>query len=72
MTVKTTKDLEKYAKEMLPTTVYLSINLDRNIKPFAPAGEKYTLVFRSNYTSAGHANNIQDAKDMIDDFLARN
>lgn len=69
--MKTTKELIKYAEEKLPRGVALCVNKEHHIKPYAENGEKYTIWHTGNYSSIAHAENIQEAKEMIDDYLSR-
>ena len=69
--IRTTKDLEKYANEKLDYGIALSINKERICKRFTPNGEKYSLVYCSSMTmiKGFHANNIQEAVEMIDEYV---
>ena len=67
----TTKQLIKYADNQLKNydNVFLFINTKRFIKPYAPNGEKYGLYYANTYKLITYANNITEAKEMIDNFV---
>ena len=69
--IRTTKDLEAYADEKLPRGIFLSINKEHHLAPYAPNGEKYSLGFCVTMVMVGgfFANNIQEAVEMIDEYV---
>ena len=71
VTIMTTKQLKKYADEQLKNynDVFFFVNTKRIIKPYAPNGEKYGLYYANTYKLIAYANNIADAKEMIDNFV---
>ena len=68
--MKTTKELIKYAEKKLPREVALSINKEHHIKPYAENGEKYTIWFVNSYSAIAHAETIQEAQEMSDEYLS--
>lgn len=68
----TTKQLMKYASKQFENFngVTFFINTGRWIKPYAPNGEKYGLCYINTNKLIASANNIAEAKEMIDDFVA--
>ena len=69
----TTKQLQNYANKALENygDVFFFVNTKRIIKPYAPNGEKYGIAYASTYKLIASANNIFDAKEMINDFVSR-
>lgn len=69
----TTKQLMKYAKNQLKNfnSVTFFVNPGRWIRPYAPNGEKYGLCYINSNKLIASANNIFNAKNMIDDFVSR-
>ena len=69
----TTKQLKKYAYKQLENCgdVFFFVNTKKIIKPYAPDGEKYGIAYANTYKLIASANNIDDAKNMIDDFISR-
>lgn len=68
-----TKQLMNYAKKQLENfnSVTFFVNTGRWIKPYAPDGEKYGLAYMNTNKLIASANNIDEAKNMIDDFVSR-
>lgn len=70
--LRTIKDLKDYMKwHRLPYGVVLDINKERHVKPWAPNGEKYTLYYASSFGVIAHANNVNDARNMLEQYLER-
>jgi hypothetical protein len=69
----TTKQLKKYADNQLKNydDVFFFVNTKRIIKPYAHNGEKYGICYNNTYNLIASANNIDEAKEMIDDFVCR-
>lgn len=69
----TTKQLIKYANKQLTgfKDVFFFVNPERYLKPYAPNGEKYGLYYPNTYKLIASADNIFNAKNMIDDFVSR-
>lgn len=69
----TTKQLMKYANKALENycDVFFFVNTKRIIKPYAPNGEKYGIAYTNTYKLIACSDNIDDAKNMIDDFISR-
>ena len=67
----TTKQLMKYAGKQLENfnSVTFFVNPGRGIKPYAPYGEKYGLCYINTNKLIASANNIDEAKAMIDDYI---
>lgn len=67
----TTKQLVKYAGEKLKNhdNVFFFVNKKRIIKPYAQNGEKYGIAYKNTNTLLDYANNIDEAKQIIDDFI---
>lgn len=67
----TTKQLKKYADKQLKNydNVFFFVNSKRYIKPYAQSGEKYGIAYKNTNILLNFANNINDAKHMIDDFI---
>lgn len=67
----TTKQLMKYAKNQLENfnSVTFFVNTGRWIRPYAPNGEKYGLCYINTNKLIASANNIAEAKEMIDDYI---
>lgn len=68
----TTKQLKKYAYKQLENygDVFFFVNTKRIIKPYASGGEKYGIAYANTYKLIACADNIDEAKEMIDDFVA--
>lgn len=69
--IMTTKQLMKYAVKQLEghSGVRFFVNQHRWIKPYAPNGEKYGLYYVVTNKLIISANNIPEAKEMIDEFI---
>lgn len=67
----TTKELQKYADKKLPNYVHFDVNKARFIRPWAEEGEKYTIYYRNTYKAIAHANTIDEAILMINDYCNR-
>lgn len=67
----TTKQLMEYAKISLKNfnSVTFFVNTERWIKPYAPNGEKYGLCYINTNKLIASANNIAEAKTMVDDYI---
>ena len=67
----TTKQLIKYAGEKLKNhdSVFFFVNKKRVIKPYAPRGEKYGIAYKNTNTLLDYADNINNAKEMINYFI---
>lgn len=67
----TKKQLMKYASKQFENFngVTFFINTGRWIKPYAPNGEKYGLCYINTNKLIVSANNIAEAKKMIDDYI---
>lgn len=67
----TTKQLKKYADEQLKNynDVFFFVNTKRCVNPYAPNGEKYGIAYKNTYKLIRYANNIGNAKVMIDEFV---
>ena len=70
-TIMTIKQLKKYADSQLKNydDVFFFVNTKRIIKPYAQNGEKYGLCYINTNKLIVSANNISEAKEMIDDFI---
>lgn len=68
----TTKQLKKYADKQLENygDVFFFVNTERIIKTYAQNGEKYGIAYINTSKLIRSANNIFDAKNMIDDFVS--
>lgn len=69
----TTKQLMKYANKQLTgfKDIFFFVNTKRIIKPYAQNGEKYGIAYKNTYKLVVSANNIDEAKTMVDDFVAK-
>lgn len=67
----TTKQLIKYAGEKLKNydSVFFFVNTEKSIKTYAPNGEKYGLCYINTNKLISSANNISEAKEIIDEFV---
>lgn len=69
----TTKQLQEYANKALENYngVAFDVNTEHYIRPWAAEGEKYTLYFVNTFAQIASANNIYDAKEIIDNYVSR-
>lgn len=67
----TTKQLKKYADEQLKNynDIFFFVNTKRIIKPYAQNGEKYGIAYKNTNKLLDYADNINNAKEMINDFI---
>lgn len=67
----TTKQLMKYANKQLTgfKDIFFFVNTRRIIKPYAPDGEKYGIAYKNTYKLIASANNIDEAKTMVGDYI---